>query len=94
MVFLDITSEKAKERGGYGDERYEKEEMQRRVREIFHRIGEEMILGDSDFSSTRWAIIDAGRDQDEVAKDVWMLVKNLVTKGVEGSVKKLWITEN
>jgi dTMP kinase len=96
VLFLDITPEKAKERGGYGDERYEKEEMQKRVREIFHRIGDDMhketILGDEGVD-TRWVTIDAARDQGAVAKDIWASVENLVTKGVEGSVKKLWTTE-
>ena len=92
VLFLDITPEKAKERGGYGEERYEKEEMQKRVRKFFHRIGgEEMVLGDDKFSP-RWVTVDAGRDRDAVAKDVWTLVENLVTKGVKGSVQRLWIT--
>lgn len=43
VLFSDITPEKAKERGGYGEERYEKEEMQLRVRKAFHRIAEEMV---------------------------------------------------
>ena len=56
VLFLDITPEKAKERGGYGEERYEKEDMQNRVRNFFHRIGgEEMVLGDENFSA-RWDI--------------------------------------
>jgi len=94
VLFLDITPEKAKERGGYGEERYEKEEMQMRVRKIFHRIGgEEMVLGDENFSA-RWVTVDAGRDRDAVAKDVWTLVENLVTKGVKGPVQKLWSTES
>ena len=94
VLFLDITPEKAKERGGYGEERYEKEEMQKRVRKFFHRIGEEeMVLGDENFS-TRWVTVDAGRDRDAVAKNVWMLVENLATKGVKGPVQKLWCTEN
>jgi dTMP kinase len=95
VLFLDITPEKAKERGGYGEERYEKEEMQMRVRKFFHRIGgEEMVLGDENFSA-RWVTVDAGRDRDAVAKDVWTLVGNLVAKGVKfGPVQKLWSTEN
>ena len=94
VLFLDITPGKAKERGGYGEERYEKEEMQKRVRKIFHRIGgEEMVLGDENFSA-RWVTVNAGRDRDAVAKDVWTLVENLVTKGVKGPVQKLWSTEN
>ncbi|KAF8816886.1 thymidylate kinase [Phlegmacium glaucopus] len=86
VIFLDITPEKAKERGGYGEERYEKEEMQKRVREIFHRIESEMV----DEVGTRWVTIDAGGDRDAVAKDVWTLVETLLTKGVEGPVHKLW----
>ena len=94
VLFLDITPEKAKERGGYGEERYEKEEMQKRVRKFFHRIGEEeMVLGDENLSA-RWVTVDAGRDRDAVAKNVWTLVENLVTKGVKGPVQKLWSTEN
>jgi len=94
ILFLDITPEKAKERGGYGEERYEKEDMQNRVRKISHRIGgEEIVLGDENLSA-RWVTVDAGRDRDMVAKDVWRMVENLVTKGVKGPVQRLWSTEN
>ena len=42
--FLDISPEKARLRGaGYGEERYEKEELQRRVREVFVKIGPDFI---------------------------------------------------
>ncbi|TFK25153.1 hypothetical protein FA15DRAFT_655393 [Coprinopsis marcescibilis] len=41
VLFLDIAPEQAKQRGGFGEERYEKEEMQARVRKLFERIGEE-----------------------------------------------------
>ncbi|CAK7216934.1 Thymidylate kinase [Sporothrix curviconia] len=35
VVFLDLTEDQAKTRGGWGDEIYEKAEMQRRVRKLF-----------------------------------------------------------
>jgi len=35
VVFLDLEPEEAEKRGGYGDEKYEKKEMQQRVRELF-----------------------------------------------------------
>ncbi|KAF4611258.1 hypothetical protein D9613_006594 [Agrocybe pediades] len=82
VFFFDITPEKAKERGGYGEERYEKEEMQLRVRDSFHRIGREM--------GTTWVTIDAGRERDQVEQDVWKLVEPLVKEGVDGPVTKLW----
>ncbi|KAG8529777.1 uncharacterized protein KY384_005258 [Bacidia gigantensis] len=37
VVFLDLDQATAKARGGYGEERYENEEMQKRVRELFFR---------------------------------------------------------
>jgi len=99
-VFLDITPEKARERGGYGEERYEKEEMQRRVREIFGRIGAEMssgrgsgevVKGESELGGTRskWVAVDAGREREVVTEDVWRLVEPLI-RGVEGPIERLW----
>lgn len=35
VVFLDLELEEAEQRGGYGDEKYEKKEMQQWVRELF-----------------------------------------------------------
>jgi dTMP kinase len=35
VVFLDLEPEEAVKRGGYGEEKYEKKEMQQRVRELF-----------------------------------------------------------
>lgn len=92
-LFLDITPEKASERGGYGEERYEKEEMQRRVRKIFGRIGAEMNpSGGSEGGSgetSRWATVDAGRERELVAEDIWRLIEPLIP-GVEGPIERLW----
>jgi dTMP kinase len=92
VLFFDITPEKARERGGYGEERYEKEEMQLRVRNFFHRIGKEMDDETQSAGGTRWISIDAGRGREEVEHDVWRLVEPLVNHGVNGPVGKLWTT--
>ncbi|KAF9461514.1 thymidylate kinase-domain-containing protein [Collybia nuda] len=86
-LFLDITPEKAKERGGYGEERYEKEDIQVRVREVFRRIGKEMID-----DGGNWIEIDAGRERETVSESLWTLVEPL-SKGVEGTVQRLWSEE-
>ncbi|KAG6867393.1 hypothetical protein C0993_003325 [Termitomyces sp. T159_Od127] len=83
-LFLEITPEAAKARGGYGEERYENEEMQRKVGEIFLRIGKE-ILNDGG----RWVNVDAGRDMEAVADELWELVEPL-SRGVQTPLKKLW----
>ncbi|PBK59058.1 thymidylate kinase [Armillaria solidipes] len=82
VLFLDITPEKARERGGYGDERYEKEEMQRRVREQYKRIESENVV--------QWATINAGREREQVATDIWAHVKPLVD-GIDHAITKLWV---
>ncbi|KAI0306029.1 thymidylate kinase-domain-containing protein [Multifurca ochricompacta] len=82
-LFLDLTPEQAATRGGYGAERYEKEEMQARVRTLFKSMG----------SETRgWMTIDAGLDRDAVAQDIWKQVEPL-GRGVDGPIKKLWVDD-
>ncbi|KAF5355506.1 hypothetical protein D9758_006348 [Tetrapyrgos nigripes] len=88
VLFLDISPEKAKERGGYGEERYEKEEMQKKVREIFKRIGEEMNVATA---GAKWVVIDAGRDCEDVAKDVWAHAEGLI-EGTSQPITRLWDT--
>ncbi|KAK0488512.1 thymidylate kinase-domain-containing protein [Armillaria novae-zelandiae] len=82
VLFLDITPEKARERGGYGNERYEKEEMQRKVREQYKRIESENVV--------QWATIDAGREREQVAADIWAHVKPLVDR-IDHAIAKLWV---
>jgi len=89
-VFLDIDPEKARERGGYGEERYEKEEMQRRVRVVFDRIGKEMGSGAGEAElDERWVKVDAGHEKDIVEGVIWELVKPLMN-GVEKPMMRLW----
>lgn len=83
-VFLDITPEKAKERGGYGEERYEKEELQREVRRMFDRISKEMLE-----DGGRWVTLDAGKERVAVSEEVWAHVDPL-TAGFESPPQRLW----
>lgn len=92
VVFLDLDEETARSRGGWGDERYEKAEMQRRVRTLFGALGrggrdgegrlvegvsgEEGWLGE-DGEDLR--VVSARGDVEDVAKRVWDVVE-----GVEG----------
>ncbi|KAK0443619.1 thymidylate kinase-domain-containing protein [Armillaria borealis] len=82
VVFLDITPEKARQRGEYGNERYEKVEMQWRVREQYKRIESENVV--------QWATIDAGREREQVAADIWTHVEPLVD-GIDHVIAKLWV---
>ncbi len=84
---MDISAEAARERGGYGSERYEKEELQEKVRGVFEALRKE---GKEDGESEiNWVTIDAGNSKDEVGEAVWRCVEGLVD-GVEKPIGKLW----
>ncbi|KAA1468999.1 thymidylate kinase [Dentipellis sp. KUC8613] len=89
VLFLDITPEKAKERGGYGEERYEKEETQRKVRQVFARMAEETIAQYEKNNHSRWVTVDAGQTLEAVTADIWKAVEPFVG-GVSGPIPRLW----
>ncbi|KAL9094409.1 MAG: hypothetical protein Q9165_003259 [Trypethelium subeluteriae] len=66
-LFLDISPEKAAERGGFGNERYEQSEMQKRVRELFLRL--RYSPDENDFVT-----VDAGQPVDVVEKEVLRII--------------------
>jgi dTMP kinase len=86
-LFLDIQPEKAQERGGYGGERYEKEDVQTRVREVFERIGNDMNAAHP--SGTKWVRVDASDEVDAVAKVLWKNIEPLL-EGTELPIQRLW----
>jgi len=64
--------------------------MQKRVREVFHRLGEEMVLSeDGGDVKKKWVVVDAGRDREVVAEDLWKLVEPLL-KGIDSEMSRLW----
>jgi len=80
VLFLDVSPEVAKSRGGYGDERYEKEDLQRRVRETFKRMREGV---------DNWIEVDAGKTLDEVTADIWSAVMPILDTKM-AVVNRLW----
>ena len=83
-LFLDLAPEAAATRGGYGEERYEKEALQARVRTLFQSLGGE---------TRGWVTIDAGQDREAVAREVWKHVEPLV-QGIEGPISRLWVDDD
>jgi len=86
-VFLNISPEVAAARGGYGLERYESEDVQKGVREVFDKIGRTMQEG----GEGKWIEVDAGRSKEEVSDDLWRVVEPLVG-GVHEPINRLWET--
>lgn len=85
VIFLDIGTETAKARGGYGDERYETEQMQARVRNLFMEV---MQMEGKGESSTK--IVNARESLDEVAAVVGRVAdKVLLDKKLSGPLRKI-----
>lgn len=82
VLFLELSPSAAAQRGGFGNERYETSEVQVAVKDMFERIGK-------DVGSGTWKVLDAGREMDEVEKDVRRRVDELLGK-VDGPAGKLW----
>jgi len=84
-VYLTISPEEAAKRGGFGEERYEKKEMQERVRGLFadlqmHTEGAEIVE------------VDGGASLDNVEKDVLRAVQTRIENVVK-SGKPLALVE-
>ena len=81
VLFMDLTVDQAMGRGDFGNERYEKEEFQRTVRDTFFAL-----------KSDSWKIIDASRSIEEVETDVQKAALDAIALAGEGKtdIKTLW----
>lgn len=69
VIFLDLSAADAAKRGGFGQERYEVPKIQKRVRELFGLMMED-IRDDGD-----WKVVNAGKSVEEVHEEIWGLVE-------------------
>ncbi|KAG2186855.1 hypothetical protein INT44_003082 [Umbelopsis vinacea] len=67
VLFLDLPIDAAEQRGGFGEERYEKREMQIKVRELFLQLRDSL-----------WQLIDANRSMQEIELDIRQRVLSTV----------------
>jgi dTMP kinase len=70
VIFLDLESEDAEKRGGFGDEKYEKAEMQKEVRRLFYRL---MEIGEEE--NEDMLFVYAGGTAEEVSHEVLIRVE-------------------
>ena len=64
---------KATERKGFGEERYEKLELQKKVNETFHKLKEQD-------KGRKWVVIDGSKPLDEVSRDIDAALRELVAE--------------
>ncbi|KAG4441057.1 hypothetical protein IFR05_003465 [Cadophora sp. M221] len=82
VVFLDLEAEEAEKRGGYGEEKYEKREIQLRVRELF------LSLLKVDGNESEMRVVDAGETVEVVEQRIWAEVETIVKLAAEGGCGK------
>lgn len=86
VLFLDLSEEEAKRRGGWGDEKYEKAEMQRNVRSLFTGLKNGTDEGWKEGDSDGLVVVDAGGSVEDVAEQVWGAVRGKI-KSVPREIK-------
>ncbi|RFU71960.1 thymidylate kinase [Trichoderma arundinaceum] len=103
VLFLDLDEEAARARGGWGSEKYEKEEMQRTVRELFWALsmggkdikGQDLLDQLGGIVGPSWrqdeediVVVDASRTVEDVAEAIWRKVKGRVDRVETGEMGK------
>jgi dTMP kinase len=68
----------------YGEERYEKKDMQIRVRERFGELMKE------DSNSDRWHVVNAAQSMEEVQKEINTIVESTIQRVQSEPLGKLW----
>lgn len=81
-MFLDLEPWQAEQRGGYGEEKYEKKEFQQRVRDLYLRSMEGVLEGGR---AKNAKLINAGGSMDFVEEHIWKEVLPWVEKAEAGS---------
>lgn len=68
----------------YGEERYEKRELQQKVRECFGALQVQT-------SNVPWTVINAAQSKEQVSKDIWRVVEPTIAETQKGKpIQKLW----
>jgi len=89
VIYLDLDQEEAELRGGYGAERYEKKDLQIRVRQRFKELTEM----DKD-TNTAWHVVDASKNMDQVETQIFSIVQSVLDKVAKGKpLNQLWSEE-
>jgi len=88
VIYLDLEPEEAEKRGGFGDEKYEKKEMQANVRRLFFE------LKDHDGEETEdMVVVQAGRSVEEVGAEILKHVRETLDsvhrKGIGSELRRV-----
>ena len=80
VLYMNVSPEVAQQRGGYGEERYEKAEFQTLVGKQFFKLGKT--------EGERWRVVNADRDSATISREVLDICMQIVPQNACG---KLWV---
>lgn len=72
------------QRGAYGEERYEKVEFQRKVREQFMKLRAESE------NSVKWYVLDASKSKEELHSEILAIALKTIEAAQWSPLNKLW----
>ncbi|KAF8668899.1 hypothetical protein HU200_052103 [Digitaria exilis] len=78
VIYLDVQPEKAAERGGYGGERYEKIEFQKKVADHYHSLRD-----------STWKVVDGSLPMETVEEQLRQLATNCIQECQEKPLANL-----
>lgn len=79
VIFLDIDVEATKGRGGFGQERYEKTDMQKKVRKHFKSL-----------ETSSWHVLDATKTIEELSKEIASVANKSIESVAGKPIQRLW----
>lgn len=80
VVYLTLTAEAMARRGGFGDERYERTEIQKNVKKMYERMIERPL----------WEVIDADKSEEELSDELENLVLEKINQIGDAPLSTLW----
>lgn len=80
VLLLTLTAEAMAKRGGFGEERYEVPELQKKVMEKF------LVLKDDSY----WKVVDADKNQDALTEELCELVLDTIGSCGKKPLGQLW----
>eukprot|EP01027_Heterolobosea_sp_BB2_P013374 GEZU01019291.1.p1 GENE.GEZU01019291.1~~GEZU01019291.1.p1 ORF type:complete len:103 (-),score=30.78 GEZU01019291.1:44-352(-) len=79
VVFLELPLEHASARGDYGNERFEKIEIQKKVLEQYNKL-----------RTTKWAVIDASKTREEIHEEIFKVTTKVIQECQNRPIGTLW----
>jgi dTMP kinase len=79
VVYLTLTAEAMARRGGFGTERYETTEMQRKVGKMFERMIERPL----------WQVINADKTEEDLSDELEKIITTKI-ENVEATIEAMW----